>query len=73
MSQPPCQACGGPVPPAHRDWCSRACRGALRRYGSALAPQASRPDQMARALEQRSAMKALGYPLSPTYFERPSR
>lgn len=72
MSVPACQACGGPVPVHHRDWCSRACRAALRRYGCALAPSATRQQQMARALEQRAAMAAQGYPLSDRFRQPPA-
>lgn len=67
MSAPPCQACGGNVPAHHRDWCSRACRAALRSYGSALAPTASRAEQMERALAQRKVMAAQGWPLAEVY------
>lgn len=64
----PCLACDGPIPPARGpDWCSRACRSALRALGSALEPAASRAEQLGAALAHRRTMRELGEPLSPTF------
>ena len=57
-----CLACGRPLPPerAGRDWCGKACRIALRRLGSVLAPAADRDVQLATALEQQRGAAELG-------------
>lgn len=65
-----CAACDGPGDPRGRPWCSRACRGALRRYGSALAPTATRQQQVAAALAQRAAMAGMEIALDPSWWEQ---
>ena len=62
-----CLACGGPVPDRHGDWCGRACRAALRRYGSTLAPTGTRHEQLDAALAQRRVLAGLGVVLPETF------
>ncbi len=63
-----CLACGGPFPEGRGpDWCSRACRAALRALGSALAPTGGRDEQLAAAMAHRRTMAELGEPMSPTF------
>lgn len=64
-----CAACDGPPGPGGRPWCCRACRGALRRYGSALAPAGTRQEQVAAALAQRAVLGGMGIGLDPSWRE----